>query len=443
MSHTASLAGNGAIVSDALEQAGVVAADDFKQMLDLCRTLATYNHITPRGSGGIAVVTYSGGAGIVSTDFMDRMGIEAAQLSPKTIDLLEQIYPDWMPPANPVDLWPAIEKNGPETAYCKAFEAVCSDPAVDAVLFHVFIGGKVRQMDVAPLADIANTYRKPVFIWLLGHRSQAFDFQLHAQALGFPVFRELYRAVECMAAFLKYKKARRPIIQSVTSPLPRFSATSFDLLQQKGKNLDEHLSKQILSEIGIPAVREKIADTPEDACLIGQDIGYPLVLKGLIPNVIHKTEQNLIRFNLLTDDDVAAAYSDLMNIMGSQGKILVQEQIKGEPELIAGLVRDPQFGPCVMCGLGGVLTEIVDDKAFAAAPFDTQEALALIGRLKKQQILNGFRSFSALDRHAFANTLVRLFALGQQFPGIQEIDINPMIVRNGIPVAVDASIILD
>jgi acetyltransferase len=443
MSHTASLAGNGAIVRDALAQAGVVAADDFKQMLDLCRTLAAYDHITIQGNRGVAVVTYSGGAGIVSTDFMDQMGIDAAQLSEKTIALLKKIYPDWMPPANPVDLWPAIEKNGPETAYCKAFEAVCSDPGVEAVLFHVFIGGKVRQMDLTSLAAIAKEYQKPVFIWLLGNRSQAFEFQLHAQGLGFPVYRELYRAVECMAAFLEYKNASQPIVQSVTPPLPSLSAASFDLLQEKEKNLDEHLAKQVLSEIGIPTVKEKIAGTLEDAALIGKDIGYPVVLKGLIPNVIHKTEQNLIRFNLQTDEDVAAAYSNLMNAIGNQGKILVQEQIKGETELIAGLVRDPQFGPCVMCGLGGTLTEIFDDKAFAAAPFNIQEALELIGRLKNQQVLNGFRSFSALDRHAFADTLVRLFALGQQFPGIHEIDINPMIVRDGIPIAVDASIILD
>jgi hypothetical protein len=106
------------------------------------------------------------------------------------------------------------------------------------------------------------------------------------------------------------------------------------------------------------------------------------------------------------------------------------------------MLRDPQFGPCVMCGLGGILTEIANDKAFAAAPFNMEEALALIGRLKTQKLLDGFRSFPAVDRNAFADILVRLCALGSMHPNIREIDINPLIVRNGIPVAVDASIIL-
>jgi acetyltransferase len=443
MSHTASLAGNDAIVRDALAQVSVVEADDFKQMLDLCRTLAAYDHIALQGKSGIAVVTYSGGAGIVSTDFMDQMGLEAAQLSKETIGLLEQIYPDWMPPANPVDLWPAIEKNGPEIAYKKAFEAVCSDPGVDAVLYHVFIGGKVRKMDVAPLADIAGKYHKPVFIWLLGNRPQAYEFQMHAQSLGIPVYRELYRAVECMAAYVKYKKSRRTFKQRTALPALKLSPFCSNMMTQEGKSLDEYISKKIFFEIGIPVVKERIAETTEDAVKAGRDVGYPVVLKGLLPEVIHKTEQNLIRLNLQSDDDVAAACDELRHIMGDQGKILVQQQITGGPELIAGLVRDPQFGTCVMCGLGGVLTEIVDDKAFAAAPFDIEEALTLIDRLKTQKLLNGYRSFPALDRSALAEILVRLFALGNMYPNIREIDINPMIVQGGIPVAVDATIILD
>jgi acetyltransferase len=373
---------------------------------------------------------------------MDQTGLDAARLSPKTIALLEKIYPEWMPPANPVDLWPAIEKNGPETAYKKAFEAVCSDPGVDAVLFHVFIGGKVQKMNIAPLADMANRYHKPVFIWLLGNRPQAHDFQMHAQSLGIPVFRELYRAVECMATLFKKKKPPRNLKQSLALPSLALSSSAIGLLKHKGKSLDEQQSKHILSDIGIPTVGERVAETPEDAISAGRHFGYPVVLKGLIPDVIHKTEQNLIRLNLRTSEEVGAAFVHLKDNMADQGKIMVQQQIKSGPELIAGMVRDPQFGPCVMCGLGGILTEIVNDKAFAAAPFNIEEALALISRLKTQKLLDGFRSFQALDRKAFADILVRLGVLASMYPNIEEVDINPLIVKDGIPIAVDASIIL-
>jgi acetate---CoA ligase (ADP-forming) len=203
MSHTSSLAGNAAVISGALAQAHVTEANDFKQMLDLCRTRAMYAHIQNPGKGRTAILTYSGGAGIVSADFMDQFGLDLADLSPRTLETLATVFPDWMPPSNPVDMWPAIEKNGADKVYHTAFEAVCSDPKVDAVLFHVFIGGIINTMDITPLANMARKYDKPLFVWLLGKREEALKFQLHVQDLGVPVYRELHRAVECMAAFFK------------------------------------------------------------------------------------------------------------------------------------------------------------------------------------------------------------------------------------------------
>ncbi len=203
MSHTASLAGDADVIRGALSQVGVTEANDFKQMLDLCRTRARYAQIPSDNKGHIAILTYSGGAGIVSADFVDQMGLKMADLSPQTLKKLATVYPEWMPPANPVDFWPAIEKNGPEKVYQTAFEAVCSDPGVNAVLFHVFIGGFVKSLDIAPFASIAEKYNKPLFIWLLGERQNALEFQLHAHENGVPVFRELRRAVECLSAIFK------------------------------------------------------------------------------------------------------------------------------------------------------------------------------------------------------------------------------------------------
>jgi len=200
MSHTSSLAGDAAVISGALAQAHVTEANDFQQMLDLCRTRAMYSYLKKPGKGRTAILTYSGGAGIVSADFMDQMGLELADLSPKTFQKLGEIFPEWMPPSNPVDMWPAIEKNGAEKVYETAFEAVFSDPNVDAVLFHIFIGGIIATLDISPLVDIARKHEKPLFVWLLGRREEALKFQLHVQDLGVPVYRELHRAVECMSA---------------------------------------------------------------------------------------------------------------------------------------------------------------------------------------------------------------------------------------------------
>lgn len=442
MSHTASLAGNDAIVRDALSQVGVVAANDFKQMLDLCRAFAMYDHLEEQRDGRVAVVTYSGGAGIVSTDFMDQMHLEPADLAPGTIRLLEQIYPSWMPPANPVDLWPAIEKNGYKAAYETAFEAVCSDPGVDAVLFHFFIGGRVREMDAAPLANIAKKYRKPVFIWLLGNRPQAHEFQIHAQGLGIPVYRELFRAVECMAAFLKRKKRSAPFEVRDSLPNGALSHSTAELLEKGKGALDEYASKKILAEIGIPTVREWIAETQEDAAAALRKAEGAVVLKGLAPGVVHKTEKNLVRLNLRTAEAVTQAFADLKTALPDAGRILVQQQIKDEPELIAGMVRDPQFGPCVMVGLGGIFTEILNDKVFAAAPLTLEDALSMIDRLKTQKLLNGYRNMAPVNRKALADILLRICRLGSRYPAIQEVDINPLRIQQGIPTAVDALIVI-
>jgi acyl-CoA synthetase (NDP forming) len=203
MSHTSSLAGDAAVISGALAQAHVTEANDFKQMMDLCRTRAMYSHIKNPGKGRTAILTYSGGAGIVSTDLMTQMGLEPADLTPQTFQMLAEVFPVWMPPSNPVDMWPAIEKNGPEKVYETAFEAVCSDPNVDAVFFHVFIGGIIATLDISRLVDITRKHEKPLFVWLLGKREDALKFQIHVQDLGVPVYRELHRAVECMAAFFR------------------------------------------------------------------------------------------------------------------------------------------------------------------------------------------------------------------------------------------------
>ena len=203
MSHTSSLAGNAAVISGALTQARVTEANDFKQMLDHCRTQAAYPDARGKGKGRIAILTYSGGAGIVSADFVDQMELELADLSPRTFQQLGEVFPEWMRPSNPVDMWPAIEKNGPEKVYETAFEAVCSDPNVDAVFFHVFIGGIIATLDISRLVDITRKHEKPLFVWLLGKREDALKFQIHVQDLGVPVYRELHRAVECMAAFFR------------------------------------------------------------------------------------------------------------------------------------------------------------------------------------------------------------------------------------------------
>ena len=444
MSHTASLAGNGAVVSGALAQAGVIEAVDFKQMMDLCRTLAMESGTPPTTQkGSIAVLTFSGGAGIVSADFIEALGLETATLSDETIQELKTVFPEWMPPSNPVDLWPAVEKHGFGKVFRTAFGSVSKDPRVEAILYHIFVGGGRKTVDLTRMAALAKAEGKPIFCWLIGHRDEAYAFQAHAQGLGIPVFRELHRAVECMAAYFQYQSFATAHSTDSVPSLPNIPEDHLLISPAKSGILDEHHAKKILDRAGIPTVAGAIVASPEEAAEQGAAMGFPIVMKGLAPEQVHKTEENLVRLGITGADAAKAEFLSLKSVVGDRGRILVQKQVAGGLELIAGLLRDSQFGPCVMCGFGGVMAEVLNDTAFAVAPLSMAEALALIERLKTRKLLDGFRGNPPLDKAVFAEVLVRLGDLGHANPGIREIDINPLIISNGLPVAVDATIIID
>ena len=200
MSHTASMAANSAVVKGAMKQAGVVLADDFKQMMDFSHTLSLFPKASRRRSGKIAIATFSGGAGIVSSDFLDRHGLSLADLAPNTHKLLKAVFPDWMPTSNPIDLWPAIERNGVDKAYGETLDAVCADPGVDAVFLHAFVGGPIWRLNLGPIVETAKKAGKPLFLWMIGNETNAKEVQEEGRRLKVPVFREVARAVECMAA---------------------------------------------------------------------------------------------------------------------------------------------------------------------------------------------------------------------------------------------------
>jgi acyl-CoA synthetase (NDP forming) len=441
MSHTASLAGNSAVIRGALAQAGVVEAVDFKQMADLCRALSMYPEVPRRVTGGVAVLTFSGGAGIVSSDFIDKTSLSIAELSVPAKDALRKINPEWMPVANPIDLWPAVEKGGSEKAYSEAMKAVCDDPNVDAIFLHYYAGGFALNFDISNLIEIAKKSGKPMFCWLLGEAEKAKQFRVITQKSGVPVYQELYRAVECMAAvFEREKPGERELPSDMTGhAIPE--KLKAELEKSEGA-LDEHISKKILAGYSIPVVDEKAAATPKEAFDAAKLFGFPVVMKGILPGEIHKTESGLVRLGISSEEETGRVFSELNRKMSGKGKILVQRQVEGGLELIAGMIRDPQFGPCVMLGLGGIFAEILKDTVFAVAPLSLKEALSMIGRLKSQKLLNGFRNFAPVDRESLAKIIVSLGELGFGNQEIKEIDVNPLIAAGGKITAVDASVII-
>jgi acetyl-CoA synthetase (ADP-forming) len=208
--------------------------------------------------------------------------------------------------------------------------------------------------------------------------------------------------------------------------------------------LSEYESKQFLAEHGVPVTLEKVVQTEDDAVAAAGDIGYPVALKGSGAEFTHKTELNLIALDIRYEDEVRKAFRSLTSSSESPvNEVLVQQMIKGDRELMVGLTRDSQFGPCVMFGLGGIFTEILKDVTFRIAPLTRWDAMEMMGDIKGKKILDSFRGKPPVDREALADILVTLGQIGVDYEHISEIDINPLKILNGAPVAVDALFVLN
>lgn len=208
-----------------------------------------------------------------------------------------------------------------------------------------------------------------------------------------------------------------------------------------GRVLNEHDSKQLVAEHGVPVVEDRLVPDASAAVGAADELGYPVVLKLSGDGIAHKTERGLVRLSLKNAGDVERAAGELLAAAtpdDGQVALLVAPMVSGNRELIAGVHQDPQFGPCVMLGIGGVLAEATADVVFRLVPIDVVDAEAMIDELTAQPLLGEVRGEPAVDRAAIAAALLGLSQLAQQRPDVSSVDVNPLVVADGRPVAVDA-----
>jgi acetyl-CoA synthetase (ADP-forming) len=223
---------------------------------------------------------------------------------------------------------------------------------------------------------------------------------------------------------------------------------SMDLITkalEEGKSLlSEHKSKLLLQSYGIPVTREKEVSNKEALLEATLDIGFPLVMKGCGSDLSHKTERNLVHLDIRSRDEALGAFDVIYGEVEKEGgTVLVQEMVKGTRELVMGLIRDRQFGPCVMFGLGGIFTEILKDISFRVAPLERLEAREMMMEIKARKILEALRGLPSANMDELADVLITLGTIGLEQEAVKEIDINPVILNGGHPVAVDALVVLD
>ena len=215
-----------------------------------------------------------------------------------------------------------------------------------------------------------------------------------------------------------------------------------EAIKKGHSSLSEFEAKQLLATYQIPVTREALVEKEENLLAVAATIGYPLVLKGCSAEIAHKTEKDLIRVDIRNDHEALAAFKDISARMKGKSPVLVQEMVRGKRELMAGLTRDAQFGPCVMFGLGGIFTEILKDISFRVAPLEKSDALEMMQEIRGHKILSAVRGMEAVKLDELADILVKIGRIGLEQKQIKEIDINPIIISASRPVVVDALVIV-
>lgn len=215
-------------------------------------------------------------------------------------------------------------------------------------------------------------------------------------------------------------------------------------IQNGRKALSEFHSKNMLRDHGIPTTTEELVQHPEEALQAAERIGYPVALKACSPELMHKSEIGCVELGLAGPDAVRTAYDRILKKMSFPLEgVLVQEMLAGQREIVVGLTRAPQFGPCVMVGLGGIMAEVMKDTAFRVAPFDRVEAMDMLDELKARPLLDAFRGQAPADLETICRVLTAVGRIGLEHDEIAEIDINPLIIStDGTVTAADALIVL-
>lgn len=436
-SHTGSLAGEDVVFDAVVRQFGVIRARNESQMLDLADLLST----TPLPDGrGVAIVTQSGGAGVMMADRAEELGLDVPVLGEQTREALKSVLPAFGALSNPVDVTaqfiaePMILK--------ESVRIVLEDPKIAVAVIWFQLMTEFVDSLVAIFTDIKKTVKKPFVVsWVAGPEKGVKALR----DLGICVFAGGEPTIDAVAGMVRYAEARRRLLAEP----PRATRPASPLLPGVLGIAPTMAAAQVLATAGMPLAKARLATSAEEAVAAANAIGYPVVVKIESPDLPHKTEASGVKLGLKDADTVRAAYAEVVTgakQYKSDARIVgavVQEMVSGAVECVVGLRRDPTFGMVVMAGLGGLFIEALKDVVFRKAPVSEAEARLMLADLKGAAVLSGVRGRPAVDQAALA----RLIAAASRFGAahtdrLEELDLNPVLASPAGAVAVDWLMVL-
>lgn len=448
-SHTGAMAGEDAVYDAAFQRAGIVRVKTFEALFDAAEILS--RSCRYRGPG-LAILTNAGGPGVMAADALSDYGIEPASLSSKTMGELDGALPGHWSRGNPVDI---LGDATPER-YAAAASILIRAQEVQALLIMLAPQTMTDAGDVARILvnQLSGTAKPVITSWLGGldvepgreifnragiatfdtpERAVRAFMNLHRHALGIEMLQQIPPRISTRIR-MDREKARSYIESHLTSG-------SVLLTETKAKSL--------LQAYGIPVNPTAAAASPDEAVSLAEKYGYPVVMKILSRDITHKSDAGGVLLNLKTCNAVKSAFADLMDRAKDTFPQAVIDGVTVQPmisepdcELILGAKKDPDFGPVILFGMGGVLAELLSDRAIALPPLNRLLASRLMEGTRVDRLLKGYRNHPPADRKRLEEILIRLAQLVTDFPQVSELDINPMVIRQGQPIAVDARVVL-
>ena len=447
-SHTGALAGSDDVYDAAFRRAGMLRVDTTRALFDAAETVARIHGVE---GDRLIIMSNGGGPGVMATDALIRGGGRLATLTPETIGALDAVLPPTWSRGNPVD----IIGDAPAERYPAALEPLLEQGDADAVLLihapTAIVPAEAVARDCAPLFA---RKRRPVLVCWMGADAVTMADHMFARA-GLPTFATPEEAVNGFLQLAAYHRNQMQLLETPPSVAEDFEpdpaaarAVVETVLAQERELLTEPESKSVLAAYGIPVVETRLAATPEELPGIAEELGYPVALKIVSPDITHKTDIGGVVLDISTPELLlAAAEAILARARNPRPEariegLAVQRMIEHDDahELIAGVATDATFGPVLLFGQGGTAVETIADRAIALPPLNMALAAELVGRTRVARLLDGIRGRPAPDRRGIELTLVKLSQLISDLPEVVELDINPLLAHAHGVVALDARV---
>ena len=428
-SHTGSLAGADMAYGAAFKRAGVIRAENFEALFDYATAFA----MQPLPNGvRVAIITNAGGPGIMAADAAESLGLKMVSPTKESDAKLRAFMPASGAFGNPID----VIGDADPVLYTKAFEVMQEDETIDAIVAVVTPQNMTKPLELAEKLGAAHKGKKPLLTAFMGGTEVAAARE-KLMALGIPNYPSPDRAVVALRAMCDYAAWKRRPARIVTRfPVNRRRVDRIINAQERSHvtQIGEVEAKEILRAYDFNILGGQLAQTSDEAVEIAERISYPVVLKISSPDIIHKSDFGGVRINLANAEQVRDAFDLMMLRIQKRAPkaylrgVFVEKMGQRGREVILGMTRDPQFGPMLMFGLGGIFVEVMKDVTFHLAPITPEEAMQMLKGTRSYALLQGARGQAPVDLEAIAGALQRISQLVTDYPQITELDINPFIV---------------